>query len=95
MRSDAQWHFASRYRTLALDVRDAGRSDRATSRYTTADMADDVAGWLEALRIPSAHIAGQSLGGLVAASWRFVIPEWSRASCWHRRILAWTNGVRG
>ena len=46
--------------------RDAGRSDRATNLYTTADMADDVAGWLEALQIPSAHIVGQSLGGLVA-----------------------------
>jgi 3-oxoadipate enol-lactonase len=62
----AQRHFASGYRTLALDARDAGRSDRATSPYTTADMADDVAGWLEALRVPGAHIVGQSLGGLVA-----------------------------
>jgi len=34
--------------------------------YTTADMADDVAGWLEALAIPTAHVVGHSLGGLVA-----------------------------
>src|SRR3954447_3988618 len=64
--SMAQRHFASRYRTLALDARDAGRSDRATSLYTTADMADDVAGSPGVMRVPSAHIVGQSLGGLVA-----------------------------
>src|SRR4051812_1980159 len=37
-------HFGTRFRTLALDHRDAGRSDRATSPYATADMADDAAG---------------------------------------------------
>ena len=34
--------------------------------YTTADMADDVAGWLEAIGAMPAHVVGQSLGGLVA-----------------------------
>ena len=29
-------------------------------------MADDVAGWLEAIEAPAAHVVGQSLGGLVA-----------------------------
>lgn len=59
-------HFRDRYRTLALDARDAGRSDRAQAPYTTADMANDVAGWLDALSIPDAHVVGHSLGGLVA-----------------------------
>jgi 3-oxoadipate enol-lactonase len=64
--SVAQRHFSQNYRTLALDARDAGRSDRADAPYTTADMADDVAGWLEAIGASPAHIVGQSLGGLVA-----------------------------
>jgi pimeloyl-ACP methyl ester carboxylesterase len=34
--------------------------------YTTADMADDVAGWLNALQATPAHVVGQSLGGLIA-----------------------------
>jgi len=62
----AQRHFSTGYRTLAFDARDAGRSDRVRVPYTTADMADDVAGWLEAIDAPPAHVVGQSLGGLVA-----------------------------
>lgn len=62
----AQRHFAAGYRTLAFDARDAGRSDRVTTAYSTAEMADDVAGWLEMLDVPPAHVVGQSLGGLVA-----------------------------
>jgi pimeloyl-ACP methyl ester carboxylesterase len=61
-----QRHFAARFRTLGFDARDAGRSDRADGPYTTADMADDVAGWLVAIAAAPAHVVGQSLGGLVA-----------------------------
>ena len=59
-------HFAARYRVLALDNRDVGQSDRVDCPYSTADMADDVEGWLEALGISTAHVVGHSLGGLVA-----------------------------
>ena len=59
-------HFGMRYRALALDARDVGQSDRAGGPYTTAEMADDAAGWLDALAIPAAHVIGHSLGGLVA-----------------------------
>src|SRR3954451_23018817 len=58
--------FAARYRVLALDYRDVGRSDRAEAPYTTADLADDVAGWLRALDVPPARVVGHSLGGLIA-----------------------------
>ena len=61
-----QRHFATRFRTLSFDARDAGQSDRWESPYTTADMADDVAGWLDAIGATPAHVVGQSLGGLVA-----------------------------
>src|SRR4051812_6423692 len=59
-------HFGKHYRALALDARDVGQSDRSAQGYTTAEMADDVAGWLDALAIPAAHVVGHSLGGLVA-----------------------------
>jgi pimeloyl-ACP methyl ester carboxylesterase len=62
----SQRYFANRFRTLSFDARDVGQSDRANSPYTTADMADDVAGWLDAVGVESAHVVGQSLGGLVA-----------------------------
>jgi 3-oxoadipate enol-lactonase len=61
-----QRHFSNRYRTLAFDARDVGRSDRVRVSYSTADMADDVAAWLEAIDATGAHVVGQSLGGLVA-----------------------------
>ncbi len=59
-------HFSGRFRTLALDARDVGRSGRAAGSYSTADLADDVAGWLGAIGVESAAVVGHSLGGLVA-----------------------------
>lgn len=59
-------HFAPRFRALAIDNRDVGRSDRADSPYTTAEMADDIDAWLAALDLGPAHVVGHSLGGLVA-----------------------------
>jgi pimeloyl-ACP methyl ester carboxylesterase len=61
-----QRHLAAKFRALAFDTRDAGLSDRSDSPYTTADSADDVAGWLEGIGAGPAHVVGQSLGGLVA-----------------------------
>jgi pimeloyl-ACP methyl ester carboxylesterase len=58
--------FGKSYHALALDNRDAGRSDRAVVDYSTAELADDVAAWMGALNLAPAHIIGQSLGGLVA-----------------------------
>ncbi len=62
----SQRYFGTRFRTLGFDARDAGRSDRADGPYTAADMADDVAGWLDAIAATPAHVVGQSLGGVVA-----------------------------
>ncbi len=73
--SRPQRHFANRFRTLSFDARDAGQSDRSDRPYSTAEMADDVAGWLEALRARPAHLVGQSLGGLVAQEVALRHPE--------------------
>ncbi len=64
--SRPQRYFAARFRTLAFDLRDAGRSDRFEGSYTTADLADDIAGCLDEIKAARAHVLGQSLGGLVA-----------------------------
>jgi 3-oxoadipate enol-lactonase len=72
-------HFGARFRTLALDHRDAGRSDRATAPYATADMADDAASLFRALGLPSAYVVGQSLGGLVAQELALRHPETVRS----------------
>ncbi len=60
-------HFAARYHAFALDSRDSGRSDRVDAPYTSADLADDVAGWMDAVGLTTpARVVGHSLGGLVA-----------------------------
>jgi 3-oxoadipate enol-lactonase len=64
--SVAARHFGTRFRTLALDNRDVGRSARAGGPYATADMAEDVAGLFRGLGLAPAHVVGHSLGGLVA-----------------------------
>ncbi|WP_186764185.1 alpha/beta fold hydrolase [Arthrobacter yangruifuii] len=72
------------YRVIRLDNRDAGRSGRmetpvpsllhqALARpmpgaYRIEDMADDVVGLLDHLQVDRAHVAGMSLGGMIAQS---------------------------
>jgi Predicted hydrolases or acyltransferases (alpha/beta hydrolase superfamily) len=65
------WHrqlpaFAQHFRTIALDPRGAGQSDKPDLPYTIEEMADDVAGLLEALGIERAHVVGASMGGFIA-----------------------------
>jgi pimeloyl-ACP methyl ester carboxylesterase len=69
-------------RIIRLDNRDAGRSSRVQVRppgtvrqlvrrfdarqYTLAEMAGDVVGLLDALELDSVHVAGMSMGGMIA-----------------------------
>jgi pimeloyl-ACP methyl ester carboxylesterase len=65
--------------------------DRATLSYTLQDMADDAAGLLDALQIPSAHLAGISLGGMIAQLLAIRHPEKVRSLA---SIMS-TTGERG
>ncbi|MGY1662095.1 alpha/beta fold hydrolase [Geodermatophilus sp. SYSU D00705] len=56
---------ADRYRLTAFDNRGAGRTAMPAEGATLAAMADDAAGVLRALGIPSAHVAGFSGGSLI------------------------------
>jgi 3-oxoadipate enol-lactonase len=57
---------ARRYRTIALDNRGAGRSDKPKGPYTLEQMADDAMQVLDAAGIESAHVVGASMGGAIS-----------------------------
>ena len=58
--------FAAEHRVIAFDNRGAGQSDVPDAPYTIPGMAADVAGLMDALGIPRAHICGASMGGMIA-----------------------------
>jgi 3-oxoadipate enol-lactonase len=56
----------SRYRCLRYDTRGHGRSPTVDESVAIEDLADDLAGLLDALGLEEAHIVGLSLGGMTA-----------------------------
>lgn len=57
---------STQFQVVLVDNRDAGRSSKATHPYRIADMADDLAGLLDALGIAQSHLLGLSMGGMIA-----------------------------
>ena len=77
----AGWHLTmvpdlqADYRVTTYDLRGHGRSDVARSGYTTADMADDLGGLMDALGIESARIAGHSWGADIVLHFALLHPD--------------------
>jgi pimeloyl-ACP methyl ester carboxylesterase len=57
---------AERYRVITFDNRGIGQSSGNASSISIRQMADDAAALLASLGIASAHVAGHSMGGMVA-----------------------------
>jgi 3-oxoadipate enol-lactonase len=57
---------STQFQVILVDNRDAGRSSKARHSYKIADMADDLAGLLDALGIQRSHLLGLSMGGMIA-----------------------------
>lgn len=78
--SSLVWHkviapLAQHARVLAIDLPGHGFSDIPTKRYTTADAAAFLSGFMDALRLDRATIVGNSLGGSVAMETALVHPQ--------------------
>ena len=59
--------FSQRYRFITYDRRGTGRSSSPPGSWTARDLANDLAGLLDALGLERAVIGGASLGGVVTA----------------------------
>jgi pimeloyl-ACP methyl ester carboxylesterase len=57
---------AGQRRVITPDMRGFGLSDLGSGDHSIADMADDVAALLDALKLPAATVGGMSMGGYVA-----------------------------
>ena len=73
---DAQFAaLAGRYRCLRWDTRGHGGSEVVPTPATVDDLADDLAGLLDALDIEKAHVAGLSLGGMTGQAFALRHPD--------------------
>jgi 3-oxoadipate enol-lactonase / 4-carboxymuconolactone decarboxylase len=67
--------FEDRYRVLRYDTRGHGRSQVKEGRASIEDLAEDLAGLLDALGIAKAHLVGLSLGGMTGQALALRRPE--------------------
>lgn len=68
--------FAQHHRTLRWDIRGAGASDAPPGPYRPDDFSNDLLHLLDALQIERTHLAGVSMGGVIAQ--RFALDYSSR-----------------
>jgi pimeloyl-ACP methyl ester carboxylesterase len=78
--------YAQRFTCYTVDLRGAGLSGKPEGTYSTELFADDVAAFMRAVGITSAHVSGLSLGaatGLwLAGKYPDLVKSLSLHSCW-------------
>src|SRR5438309_3680925 len=66
---------ASHYRVITVDNRGAGRTTPQAAPTSIRAMADDCVALIEHLGLPSVHMLGHSMGGLVAQDCAIRYPD--------------------
>jgi 3-oxoadipate enol-lactonase len=85
---------ATKFRTIAMDNRGAGRSSIPTQAFTLEDMADDAVAVLDHYGVRDAHIVGASMGGAIAQILAVKHPDRVRSltlACTACRNLPWRS----
>jgi pimeloyl-ACP methyl ester carboxylesterase len=67
--------YSKHFRCILVDNRGAGRSDKPAGPYTTAMMAQDTAGLMDALGITQSRVAGISMGSAIAQQLALAFPH--------------------
>ena len=70
--------YARHFTCISVDLRGTGESDKPQGTYTTEQLADDVAAFMQATGIGKAHVSGLSLGGAIRPVAGCEIPGQSR-----------------
>jgi len=91
--------FAPRYPVITVDAPGHGRSGWLAASHNLRQMAADVAGLLEQLEEPPAHLVGLSLGGCIALQMGIDHPERTRSlvlvnSFARLRSAGWRGALR-
>jgi pimeloyl-ACP methyl ester carboxylesterase len=78
--------YAKHFTCISLDPRGAGESDKPEGVYSTELFADDVAAFMGAIDVETAHVSGLSLGGAIglwlASKYPERVKSLSLHSCW-------------
>jgi len=73
--------FSKKYRVIAFDNRDVGRTTKVDISYTMDTFAEDTYQLLKKLGVEKAHILGFSMGGMIAQTFALKYPEMVRSLC--------------
>ena len=63
-----------KFKVLRFDTRGHGQSSAPAGEYTLEQLADDLKGLLDALKIKQTHYAGLSMGGMIAQAFALKYP---------------------
>jgi pimeloyl-ACP methyl ester carboxylesterase len=66
---------AQNHKVYMIDNRGVGLTDKPKGPYTIKTMADDLAGFFQAVGIEKAHLVGHSMGGMISQQFALDHPE--------------------